>query len=179
MTLLVLVPAAGDSGKVLKPLSLFLKPRVVVHFGFDGLRKTMDAENLRHKPVLFAVKKANVDKLYGEWDPLMARLSSASELSPKDAKPPAPASALWYENITGNLQVESMALSSGYLYVAGVKNFVKRSEGAFLRVYSVADGKMLKEITLEALPSAEGLSIADGRLYVSLQNGKLLCFGGN
>lgn len=31
MTLLVLVPAAGDSGKVLKPLSLFLKPRVVVH----------------------------------------------------------------------------------------------------------------------------------------------------
>ena len=72
-----------------------------------------------------------------------------------------------------------MALSAGYLYIAGVKNFMKRSEGAFLRVYSAADGKMLKELELPALTSAEGLSIAGGRLYVSLQNGKLLCFGGN
>ena len=139
----------------------------------------MDAENLRHQPTLFAVKRTNVDKLFSEWEPLMAKLSSATEISPKDAKPPTPASALWYENMQGNLQVESMALSSGYLYVAGVNNFTKHSEGAFLRVYSMADGKMLKEMTLETSPSAEGLSIADGRLYVSLQNGKLLCFGGN
>jgi len=160
-------------------LLVFDQNNLFGYFGFDRLRKTMDAENLRHQPTLFAVKRTNVDKLFSEWEPLMAKLSSATEISPKDAKPPTPASALWYENMQGNLQVESMALSSGYLYVAGVKNFTKHSEGAFLRVYSVADGKMLKEMTLETSPSAEGLSIADGRLYVSLQNGKLLCFGGN
>jgi len=147
------------------------------YFGFDRLRKTMSEETLRHQPVLFGVKKADVDKLYGEWDPLMAR--QAKEVSPIEAKPPAPASALWCQNIPGSLQVESMALSTGFLYVAGVNNFTNRSQGAFLRVYSTADGKMLKEIALEAPASAEGLSISDGKLYVSLQNGKLLCYGGN
>lgn len=147
------------------------------YFGFSRLRKTMSEETLRQQPILFAVKKTDVDKLFGEWNPLMAKL--AAEVNPKEVTPPAPTSALWYENMKGNLQVESMALSSGYLYVAGADEFTNRSQGAFLRVYSVADGKMLKEIALEALPSAEGLSISDGKLYVSLQNGKLLCFGGN
>jgi len=158
-------------------LLVFDQNNLFGYFGFSRLRKTMTEATLRQQPVLFAVKKTDVDKLYSEWNPLMAKL--AAEISPKEVTPPAPASALWYENIKGNLQVEAMALSSAYLYAAGTNDFTNRSSGAFLRVYSVADGKMIKEIALEALPSAEGLSIADGKLYVSLQNGKLLCFGGN
>ena len=158
-------------------LLVFDQNNVFGYFGFNRLRKTLGEDSLRFQPVLFGVKRADVDKLYGEWDPQTARL--AREENPKQAVAPAPTSALWYEDIQGNLQVESMALSSGYLYVAGVKDFTNRSQGAFLRVYSEADGKMVKEIPLESPTSAEGLSISDGKLYVSLQNGKLLCFGGS
>jgi outer membrane protein assembly factor BamB len=169
--------SAFDSQNPGQPgLLVFDQTNLFGYFGFNRLRKTLGEDSLRLQPVLFGVKRTDVDKLYSEWDPQTARL--AREINPKQATAPAPASALWYEDIQGNLQVESMAFSSGYLYVAGVRDFTNRSQGAFLRAYSVADGKMVKEIPLESPTSAEGLSISDGKLYVSLHNGKLLCFGG-
>jgi outer membrane protein assembly factor BamB len=148
-------------------------------YGYYGFGKTggISKEFPRFQPIVFAVKRADVDKLWSEWDPATGVASRFGRAA--DSKPPAPKTAIWYDNIKGNLQAESIAVSSDCLYVAGVKNFMKRSEGAFLRVYSVADGKMLKEIDLEAVPVIEGLSLSGGKLFISLQNGKVQCYGGN
>ena len=48
-------------------------------------------------------------------------------------------------------------------------------DGALLHVVSKADGKTLATHKLEALPRFDGLIAANGRLYVSLENGKLIC----
>ncbi len=35
------------------------------------------------------------------------------------------------------------------------------------------------EIDLEAVPVIEGLALSGGKLYISLQNGRVLCYGGS
>jgi len=47
----------------------------------------------------------------------------------------------------------------------------------FLCVFAAADGKKLAEVMLESPPAFDGLAVARERIYVSLQNGLLLCFG--
>ncbi len=52
--------------------------------------------------------------------------------------------------------------------------------GGLLRAVSTADGNSVAEYELAALPVWDGMAAANGRLYVSLQNGKVRCFvGGN
>jgi len=51
-------------------------------------------------------------------------------------------------------------------------------KGAVLMVLSAADGKVLAEYKLEALPVWDGMSVAGGRLFVSLKNGSVICMGG-
>jgi hypothetical protein len=45
-------------------------------------------------------------------------------------------------------------------------------------VVSAADGKVLAEYKLDALPVWDGMSVAGGRLFVSLKNGSVICMGG-
>jgi len=49
------------------------------------------------------------------------------------------------------------------------------SEGAVLRAVTAKDGKTLSELKLDALPVFDGMAAANGRLYVSLQDGSVLC----
>lgn len=50
-------------------------------------------------------------------------------------------------------------------------------KGVYLRVVSAPDGKKVSETALEALPVFDGMAAADGRLYVALKNGCLVCLG--
>ena len=43
--------------------------------------------------------------------------------------------------------------------------------------YSTVDGSELARVELDELPAGEGLAAAYGRLYVTLQDGRLLCLG--
>ncbi len=52
-------------------------------------------------------------------------------------------------------------------------------KGALLRAVSASDGKKLSEYNLESPPVWDGMAAANGRLYVAMKNGKILCFGGN
>jgi len=47
--------------------------------------------------------------------------------------------------------------------------------GAKLIAVSVADGKTLSELSLDALPVWDGLAAANGRLYVANINGEVVC----
>ena len=46
-----------------------------------------------------------------------------------------------------------------------------------LHLVDLADGKRVGAVPLASVPTYDGLAIADGRVYVSLRNGTLLCFG--
>jgi hypothetical protein len=52
------------------------------------------------------------------------------------------------------------------------------ASGALMNVVGTKEGKTLKQYTLEALPVFDGLAAAYGRLYLSLQDGRVVCLGG-
>lgn len=48
---------------------------------------------------------------------------------------------------------------------------------ARLHLVNLADGRRVGGVPLASVPSYDGLAVADGRLYVSIRNGTLVCFG--
>jgi uncharacterized iron-regulated membrane protein len=50
--------------------------------------------------------------------------------------------------------------------------------GALLRVVSASDGKELAQYKLETIPVWDGMAAANGRLYLSMKNGRVQCFEG-
>ncbi len=50
-------------------------------------------------------------------------------------------------------------------------------KGVFLRVVSATDGKQVSECKLDAMPVFDGMSAADGRIFIALKNGSLQCRG--
>jgi len=94
-------------------------------------------------------------------------------------KPPA-----WYQWVP--VRIRGMVLAGGRLFVAGPPDVVDPDDpmaafegrrGAVLRVHSAADGSTLAEHRLDAPPVFDGLIAAGGRLYLSLQDGTILCMG--
>ncbi len=101
---------------------------------------------------------------------------------------------IWSKKIP--VTVQAMVLASGNLVVAGAPDpgrksteklifdnpkealdaFEGRKDG-LLWVVSAADGSKISEIKLEALPVFDGMSAAYDKLFISLKNGKLICFG--
>ncbi|MCY3019103.1 MAG: PQQ-binding-like beta-propeller repeat protein [Planctomycetota bacterium] len=103
------------------------------------------------------------------------------------------------------LLVNAMALGGGMLIVAGPPDVADESKmlgflpgaddeanrqlkaqdeawrgkkGALLWAVAAEDGKRLAEYKLDSPPVFDGLSMAGGRLYVSTQDGRLLCMSG-
>jgi len=52
------------------------------------------------------------------------------------------------------------------------------SQGALLWAVSASDGSKLAEYKLESVPAFDGMAAADGRLYLSMKNGCVLCMAG-
>lgn len=98
---------------------------------------------------------------------------------------------------TNSLIVRAMVLAGDKLVVAGPKDLGQKTadilafknedealaafegrRGVLLRVLSAADGKPLFEAPLPALPVFDGLSAANGKLFMSLQDGSVQCWAG-
>jgi len=135
---------------------------------------------------LFGVKKVLVQTGLRK-----TRNRNKTEKSDADVqKKPAP---FWAD--TQSLIVRAMVLTKDKLIVAGppdlrqkeshilaykndkeaLANFMGE-KGVFLRVLSTADGQTLSEGPLEAMPVFDGMSAAQGRIFVSLKNGQLQCW---
>ena len=54
----------------------------------------------------------------------------------------------------------------------------KGKKGSLLRAVSVIDGKKLAEYNLESIPVWDGMAATNGRLYLSMKNGRILCLSG-
>jgi len=50
-------------------------------------------------------------------------------------------------------------------------------QGIVLRVGSIKGGSTIAEQPLTGLPVSDGVSAANGRLYLSLRDGRVLCLG--
>jgi outer membrane protein assembly factor BamB len=94
------------------------------------------------------------------------------------------ASERWSSNIP--LTGKAIALAGDQLYVAGTPAEFPKDDlaaayegrmGGVLRVTSADNGEKLAEIKLDAPPSWDGMAVAQGRLFVVLQDGSLRCLG--
>ena len=143
--------------------------------------------------------KADAYHLFGT-----ARKAAAPKPQPQPKPPagkrrrrprgPKKAPPLWSH--AESLSVRAMALCGDRLAVAGPVDLGKRTEkilafknepearaaflgkkGVYLRIVNAADGKKTSECKLPAMPVFDGLSAAGGKIYVSLRNGSVVCFG--
>jgi len=85
------------------------------------------------------------------------------------------------------LRVRAMVLAGRKLFIAGPPDIVPAADplaaiegrrGAALWTVSAVTGKKLREHKLAAPPVFDGLAAAGGRLYVSLEDGTVLCLSG-
>ena len=92
---------------------------------------------------------------------------------------------LWSRNIP--LTGKAMALAEDVLFVAGTPvafpsdDLAKAYEGRMggvLWAASAATGEKLAEYKLDAPPAWDGMAVANGRLYISLQDGRVMCMSG-
>ncbi|NQU23644.1 MAG: PQQ-binding-like beta-propeller repeat protein [Candidatus Nealsonbacteria bacterium] len=109
------------------------------------------------------------------------------------AKTSAPA-PVWSD--ARSLIVRAMVLADDHLVVAGPPDLTEKhpsilayqneeealagfrgKRGVLLRVVSASDGETLSEHKLQAMPTFDGMSAADGRLFISLKDGTVQCWG--
>jgi len=70
--------------------------------------------------------------------------------------------------------VRAMLLADGKLFVAGQD----RTGNGKLMAFPADGGKRLGECALEAAPVFDGMAAVAGKLFISLENGQLVCMGG-
>ena len=72
--------------------------------------------------------------------------------------------------------VHGLIVAGDTAFLAGM-DFVLRPEKGRVLALAMKDGTETQRIELPALPTYDGLAAANGRLFVSHQDGTLLCFG--
>ncbi|NOZ23317.1 MAG: PQQ-binding-like beta-propeller repeat protein, partial [Planctomycetes bacterium] len=87
---------------------------------------------------------------------------------------------LWAKSLP--IHARAMVLAGKVLFVAGPEVDARtggQGEGAMLLAVSPDDGKELARYPLDSAPVWDGMAAANGRLYLSLHNGRLVCYGDN
>jgi outer membrane protein assembly factor BamB len=81
------------------------------------------------------------------------------------------------------LQVRAMVLAADTLFIAGPSGDYRDMEafegkkGVVLWAVSKSDGAKLAECALPSVPVFDGMAAAQGRLYMAMRNGSVLCLG--
>ena len=95
------------------------------------------------------------------------------------SKPP-----VWFDWVP--IRIRGMVLAGNRLFVAGPPDVIDPADpmasfegrkGGLLRSYSDVDGKVLAEQKLDFPPVFDGLIAAEGNLFLSTVDGRLVCFG--
>jgi hypothetical protein len=94
------------------------------------------------------------------------------------------ASVQWQNRIS--VRGHAMVLTGEHLYLAGPPDVVDKNDpwgalegrkGSLLQVFSKDDGEKLSEHRLSSVPVYDGMAAASDKLYVSLEDGSLVCYG--
>ena len=87
----------------------------------------------------------------------------------------AKGAANWSVKLPG--QGIALIVAGQTVYCAGVPADRDRAKRAQLVALAAADGAVIQSVDLETWPAIDGLSATQGRLYLAMQNGKVLCLG--
>ncbi|MCP4257195.1 MAG: PQQ-binding-like beta-propeller repeat protein [Planctomycetes bacterium] len=91
---------------------------------------------------------------------------------------------VWHDWVP--VRIRAMVLAGKTLFVTGPPDVIdpddpmaafEGGKGGLLWAVSAADGKKLGEYKLESPPIFDGMIAANGQLYISTQDGRLLCMG--
>ena len=142
---------------------------------FEPLPSNRDNQHLRHarSGQALGLKVTERDKRYGEpslhrniWSrqvPIFARALVLADQTLLLAGPPEPA----------ELRAAELALQNPDKAEAVFQG----EQGAELHLVDAADGKQLAQHKLESSPVFDGMIAAQGRVFISLDDGSLICFG--
>jgi len=83
----------------------------------------------------------------------------------------------WKLDVPRTFQPEALCLAGRTLLAAGPTDRFRRTPGGKLWALSTEDGKLLEEHLLDSPPAADGLAVADGRLYLTTSDGHVACYG--
>lgn len=100
--------------------------------------------------------------------------------SPTDARRDVLVDFLWSRQMPIN--VWAMVLANGTLFAAGPTgnlspDMLDGNRPGRLFAVSASDGETLAEYSLDAMPVWDGMAAAQGRLFLSLKNGQVVCYG--
>ena len=131
----------------------------------------------------------NADQMYrrGEYEVFYARNKRQSEaeraMTKLHSKIPARKEMDW--SAEANIQTRALLVTNneGLMIAAGAKGDWVTSERAFngeegsvIKIMSTKDGKTLAELQISAPPVHDGLIAANGKLFVALKDGSVVCF---
>ena len=104
-----------------------------------------------------------------ERDPVKA--GGKIEARTRDGETP-----LWLHGISSPAQMEAMLVAENALLVAGPNDRDNpKDHGGFLRIINREDGSEITEIDLPAAPVHDGMAAAEGRVFVVLEDGSVIC----
>ncbi len=81
----------------------------------------------------------------------------------------------WTRKLPGTGQVHALAMTTKWLVVAGADRH--DSQQGFLTLHDRKKGKVQHEVKLDGRPVFDGLAIAGGKVFVSLESGQVVCLG--
>lgn len=127
----------------------------------------------------FAFRRSGKAFWAGSTIASMLAWNEAMIVTPVEASTPTMAknTNLWATGLPKSQQVDAMALASNASVFAGRTPAGKTNPAGFLAVLSATDGKKLTEISLATPPTYNGLAVAGGCVFVSLQDGSVVCLG--
>jgi len=172
----------------------YLSQSSVLEYQLFAADKEIKNERIRH--VVGAARRMNASSKKGD--------ASAADWRLRKGFPLADRSAVIFKWLDDSpLHVRAMVLADKKLFIAGPPDVVDEEQafyrpddaavrrrleeqraaiegrkGASLWAVSASDGKKLAEYNLESPPVWDGMAAARGRLYLTTENGRLLCFGG-
>jgi len=86
--------------------------------------------------------------------------------------------------VPASMRIRAMVVAGQQLLTAGPIGRWRQNadgltgkQGIFIRVHSIDDGETVAAYPLDAVPVADGLAVASGRLFAVLSDGRLMCLG--
>jgi len=93
-----------------------------------------------------------------------------------------PTKAVYHWQVPAGLAVRGMVKAGDKIFAAGSKGdpvrFDASADAALLSVFNTSDGQSLSSLALPAQPVFDGMAAANGRLFMSLVDGQVVCYTG-
>jgi hypothetical protein len=83
---------------------------------------------------------------------------------------------LWPTGFSRREPPVAMALAGNVAIFARLRRGDDGKPAGALSIFSIADGRRLAEFPLDSPPAYDGLAVANGRLFLSLEDGSMMCF---